>query len=290
MERIEGEWKMRNRFASPLTAPVIVSALLAFSSITLAQISGQPQKGQPQTAAMPASQQDPRDLSGVWFAKPLPGASGANAVVPPPLDLKLRPPMTPWAQETYKNNIPNGGPRSIYGKEGNDPILRCYPDGVPKIQQALQPFEIIQIPGRVMITYEINGQHRQIWTDGRGLPKDPQPSYMGYSVGRWEEDTLVVDSNGFNAITWLDRDGSPHSEELQVTERYRRLDHNTLEIAVTVEDPKAYTKPWVGKPALFALKNWELMEHYCIFDEEMKYRNSIMLPSGGAPLPPVEKK
>lgn len=282
---------MRSRFLKSITA---LNILLALSSVVFAQADGSPQERQDQTAAKPPSQQDPHDLSGVWFINPLPGHTTifSHDDMQEALDSKLRPPMTPWAKVKYKDTIPHAaGTRYIAGKE-NDPILRCYPDGVPKVLSVPQPFEIIQIPGRVLINYEIHNLRRQIWTDGRELPKDPEPSYMGYSVGRWEGGTLVVESGGFNDMTWLDFDGSPHSEELRVTERYRRLDHDTLELTVTLNDPKAYTKPWANsKPVTFGLKpNWELMEHYCILDEEMKYEKSLMLPAGGAPLPPAEKK
>jgi hypothetical protein len=265
---------------------------LAFSFIAYAQTAGGSQAAQNQTAAS-SSPDDPHNISGIWFIKPLPGHVSIvnHEDLQEVLDSKQRPPMTPWAQERYKNNIPHGGPRYIAGKE-NDPILRCYPDGVPKVLSVPMPIEIIQIPGRILINYEIHSLRREIWTDGRELPKDPEPAYMGYSIGRWEGDTLVIESNGFNDITWLDFDGSPHSEDLHVTERYRRLDHNTLELTVSLEDPKAYTKPWVGnKPVTFGFKpNWQLMEHFCIMDEEKNYEDSLRIPAGGGPVVPTQNK
>lgn len=277
---------MPKRLPVPMIAPLLA---FAFALLPVAETTGK--SAQTASAAATASAEDPRNLSGVWFTKPRAGRSTIESTddLQQPVDLTERPPMTPWAQERYRNNVPHSGPRAIAGTD-NDPILRCYPDGLPKVLEVPQPFEVIQIPGRVLINYEQHGLRRQIWTDGRKLPSDPEPSYMGYSVGRWEGDTFIVDSNGFNDLTWLDFDGSPHSTELRVTERYRRVDHTTLEVAVTLEDPKAYTRPWVNKPVTFLLKNWELMEHFCIFDEEMKYRNSIMIPAGGAPLPPAGQK
>jgi hypothetical protein len=215
----------------------------------------------------------PRDLSGVWIGK----RDATQAV-----DEKFRPPMTPWAQQRFDAAVPTLGPRVIAGKE-NDPILRCNPDGIPKLLGVPQPFEIIQIPGRMLMFFEHNRHWRTIWMDGRKLPEDPDPSWMGYSVGRWEGDTLVVDSIGFNDIPWLNFYGDPHSDAMHLTERYRRVDPKTLEIAVTIEDPKAYTKPWVNIPKQYNLEPaWEIGEHYCVIDEEKAYENNIRIPAGEA--------
>jgi len=247
-----------------------VIALLPSSTGALAQTGRQTVKDQPAANA----HQDPHDISGVWF----PSQGGPRAV-----DASSRPPMTPWAEALYKAHIPHAGPRFVRGGE-NDPVLKCYPDGMPKTYVTPQPFEILQVPEfkRVLINYEFHMLRRQIWTDGRPLPKDPDPAYMGYSVGHWEGDEFVVSSSGFNDITWLDFDGSPHSEDMKVTERFKRVDHNTLSLAITIEDPKAYTKVWVNRPATFQLKpDWELLEHYCIEEEEQQYEKSIMYPSDG---------
>src|SRR5438876_6649365 len=111
--------------------------------------------------------------------------------------------------------------------------------------------EIVQLPDRVVQFWEWTNVWRTIWTDGRQLPKDPDPRWYGYSVGKWEDDyTFVVQSNGTDERTWLDNAGSPHSNELRVEERYRRVNMNTLELTVTIDDPKAYTKPWVARNKL----------------------------------------
>jgi hypothetical protein len=120
------------------------------------------------------------------------------------------------------------------------------------------------MPTEVVILYETSNVFRQIFTDGRPLPKDPQPTWLGYSVGRWEKDTLVVETVGFNDRSWLDGDkGRPHSDAMRVTERFRRPDVGHLEIQVTIDDPKAYSKTWTVKQSLHLLPDTELLENIC---------------------------
>jgi hypothetical protein len=123
--------------------------------------------------------------------------------------------------------------------------------------------EIIQIPGRVIMFFEFNHYVRQIYTDGRGHNEDLPPTWMGDSIGRWEGDTLVVDTTGFNDKTSIDRLGHPHSDAMHLVERIRRVDHDTLQDDLTVDDPKAYAKPWTGQQ-IFQLKpGWEITEYVC---------------------------
>jgi hypothetical protein len=150
----------------------------------------------------------------------------------------------------------------------------CFPPGVPRIYLHPVPMEIIQIPGRVFLRFEFDHLLREIWTDGRGHPTDWNPTYMGHSIGKWKGDTFVVDTIGFNDKTWLDRLGHRHSEDLHVVERFRRVDHNTLQDDITVEDPKTFTKPW-NTHVIFALRpDWEILEHACAdnanFDENLQ--------------------
>src|SRR6185295_16062290 len=156
---------------------------------------------------------DPRDLSGVWQFAPGGGGQGPGDNFPP---------LTPWGQAKYDANKPGYGPRAAPG--GNDPILKCDPIGFPRILFTIWPFETIHIPGRILMLFE--GQHtiREIWMDGRKLPADPEPSWYGYSVGKWEGDTLVVETIGFNDKTWLGAQGQPHSDQMRTIERYRRVD------------------------------------------------------------------
>ena len=220
---------------------------------------------------------NPRDLSGVWI-----GSRDGEAV----LDQSRVPPMTPAAQAKFDAAVPTLGPRVVAGKE-NDPILRCYPDGLPKLLGVPQPFEIIQLTNRVIMFFEHNRHWRTIWTDGRKLPEDPEPRWMGHSVGRWERNTLVVDSIGFRDIPWVDFFGHPHTEKMRLIERYTRTGPRDLEIAVTIDDPLSYTRPWINPAKKFNLKaDWELDEHYCVFDEEQAYADAVRVPAGdSAPRP-----
>jgi hypothetical protein len=126
------------------------------------------------------------------------------------------------------------------------------------------PFQIFQMPDRVLFVFE-GATHtwRAVYTDGRKHPADPNPTYLGDSVGHWEGDTLVVDVVGFNDRTWLDQEGHPHSEQLHVTERYTRTDLDTLQYSVTIEDPIAYTKPWTTSFWIPWVPGAELLEYVC---------------------------
>jgi len=243
---------MRNKISSSL---LVLLAVLSFSCLLEAQ----------------AKKFDSRDFNGVWIVK----RNGGTAV-----DTKLKPPMTEWAQARWNAAVPTVGPRVIAGKE-NDPILRCNPDGIPKLLGVPQPFEIIQLPNRMLMFFEHNRHWRTIWLDGRKLPEDPDPTWMGYSTGKWDGDTLVVESSGFNDIPWLNFDGDPHSDQMHLTEKYRRVDAETLSIQVTIEDPKAYKGIWVNQPKLYNLHtDWEIAEHYCVIDEELSYGDAIRIPAG----------
>jgi hypothetical protein len=250
-------------------ALALASAMLAVGS-TLAAQSGAP-------AAAPNGALS-HDLSGVWMQYPdgdVPGVPGMNAV-----SNRTRPPLTPWGQAKFDAAKPLVGPRAIPGQE-NNPEFRCYPDGPPKLLNLPNPFEIVQIPGRVLMFFELGHTWREIWTDGRPLPKNPDPTYLGTSVGHWEDDTFVVDTVGLNDKLWDDSYGNPRSDQTHLIERYRRLNHDTLELQITIDDPKAYTKPWVSPPKLHKLEpGWEIAEWFCVLDEDNAYDNAVRKPAG----------
>ena len=198
------------------------------------------------------------------------------------IDEKTRPPLTPWGQARFDAAVPFMGPRAVAGKE-NNPSLRCEPESVPKSLILPNPFEIVQIPGRVFMFFEEFHLWRTIWTDGRPLPKNPDPSYLGYSVGKWEGDTFVVDTIGFNDRPWVDSFGNPRSEQMHLTERYRRLNRDTLEMQIIMDDPKAYTSTWISAPRLFKFEpGWEIGEFFCVIDEENAYADQVRKPAGDA--------
>jgi hypothetical protein len=145
-----------------------------------------------------------------------------------------------------------------------DPEGHCLPPGVPRMMYTPYPAEVLQLPERIVFVYE-GGAHvwREIWMDGRKQPTDPNPDYLGYSVGKWEGDTLVVDTIGFNDRTWLDAAGHGHGEKLHVTERFTRTDSNTLRIEATIDDPDYYTKPWSVVTFATWYPNQEILEYIC---------------------------
>jgi hypothetical protein len=197
------------------------------------------------------------DLTGVWSRRPPPNRAPHYAYGL----TEEEPPMQPWAEAKYKAARPSFGPRAV--TDPQDPTFKCFPPGVPRIYFHPVPMEIIQIPGRVIMLFEYDHFVRQIYTDGRQHPKDMPATWMGDSIGRWEGDTLVVDTTGFNDKTWLDRAGHPHSDALRVVERFRRVERNTLQDDVTIDDPKAYTKPWGGQLIFQFEPDWTLMEMIC---------------------------
>jgi hypothetical protein len=221
---------------------------------------------------------DPHDLSGVWdfFITGVPG-QGLYAT-----PSKEPPPMTPWAQARYDSAKPGYGPKGHPG--GNDPILECNPSGFPRILLYPTAHEIVQTPGRMFMLFEREHAWRQIWTDGRGHPKDPEPTWMGDSIGSWEGDTFVVDTVGFNDKSWLDAYGNPHSDEMHVIERYKRVDRITLTMQLIIDDSKAYKKTWVSDAKIYKQLPPEqavVEELFCIPSEEQAFTNRIRIPAAG---------
>ncbi len=150
----------------------------------------------------------------------------------------------------------------------DDPHARCMPNNFPRAYGLPHIQKIIPGKGLTLILTEFNAGYRQIFTDGRPLPVDPQPSWNGYSTAHWDKDTLVVDTIGFRDDTWLDMMGNPMTEAAKVTERFRRPDFGHLEIDVTVNDPKAYTRPWAVKIKQQIVLDTEMMDEFCLENEQ----------------------
>jgi hypothetical protein len=211
--------------------------------------------------------------------------------------------MTPWAQAKYDAARPgldrtrkasDGSNRT--GPLGNDPIMICDPVGYPRVLVASGNYgiQIVQAPKEVFMIFDWFWTRRDIYTDGRKLEEDPDPRFMGNSVGHWEGNTFVVESNGFDDRTWLDDDGHPHSDEMKLVERYHRVDHDTIEINMTLTDPKAFTEPWVSETKVLTLfpadqlkarnSGWEdLREDVCVPSQEARYKELVREPAAKQP-------
>jgi hypothetical protein len=225
---------MRNRFNGVIIA---VMAVLALWHVRPAHTAGQSVVAKAQTAASIP------DLTGVWMERKF----------QPKMYLNGDPPLLPWAEAKFKaTNVTT-----------DDPNLDCLPEGVPRVMFIPLPMEIIQIPGRVLMVQEAWSQWRRIYIDGRQHPKDLDATFMGHSIGKYEGDTLVVDTIGFNEKTWLDHVGLPHSDALHVVERIRRIDHNTLQDDFTIDDPKTFTKTWMAQQLYDLKPDWEIAEFVC---------------------------
>jgi hypothetical protein len=169
-------------------------------------------------------------------------------------------PYQPWAEQQFNSRQNGAGGRQ-------DPAARCIP-GMPKLDALPYPFKIIESPGMMMMLFEGFTTFRQIFTDGRELPKDPNPTWFGYSVGKWEGDDWVVNTTGIKESTWLDNAGRGHSDALHLIERFKRRDFGHLDIELTLDDPKAYTKPWTVKEDLRLIPDTELLEYICVENEK----------------------
>jgi hypothetical protein len=148
------------------------------------------------------------------------------------------------------------------------PLSHCLPEGMPLVEMSPAPFKIVQMPGLTLMLYERDTTYRQVYTDGRKLPDDPQPSWLGYSVGKWEGDTLVVDTIGFNDRGWLDARGHTHSEALHLTERFHRLDVGNMELQLTIDDARMYTRPFTIKLKQRLVADSDLLESFCAENEK----------------------
>ena len=242
-----------------------LQAVAAFAVTAVA--SGQwlklPTPGMPRTAdgkpnfdaPAPRTADGKPDLSGLWNLNAGVGHVSNIAASLSSGDVQ------PWARQTYEERLGNLG--------RDDPwTIACLPEGPRSlIKGGGGPARILQTAKEVVILYD-DLTYRQIFLDGRALPKDPNPSWMGYSVGHWDGDTLVVESTGFNDRSWLDMGGHPHTEGLRTTERFRRTSFGRMDVAVTFDDPKAYAKPWTISFGARLAADTEMLEYVCNEDEK----------------------
>lgn len=251
-------------------------AAIAVPSTAAAQWLGYPTANVPRTAdgkpdlAAPAPRMPDGkpDLSGLWgweTSRPCPPQGCGDTQISREFlniaaSLKGGLPYQPWAAELVRQR------KAANAKD--DPNAHCFPRGALRIYTDDYYKKILQLPTEVVILTERNFQYRQIFTDQRPLPTDPEPTWNGYSVGRWEGDTLVVQSNGFRDDLWLDSDGNPLTSAARVTERIRRPTYGLLTVEITVDDAKAYTRPWTVTLNQPLLLNSELMDYYCLENEK----------------------
>jgi hypothetical protein len=210
-------------------------------------------------AAVPKAPNGKPDLSGIWRAEAFSYALDVTT------DLKPGE-ILPWAEAIAKERTARFST--------DHPSYRCMPEIGPVYTLAL-PFKFIQNGGTLAMLPE-GGPYRQILIDGRALPEDPQPTWMGYSVGRWEGNTLVVESAGFNDRTWLDLSGHPHTEALRTTERFTRKDFGHMEIQITFNDPKAYARPWTITVQAELMVDTELLESVCNENDKSTGRHFVV--------------
>jgi hypothetical protein len=238
---------------------VIVWAGWAGAGIAEAQWEPYPWKNMPRTPDGKVDLNAPArrtadgkpDLSGFWMPQ-----QAVKHLMNLAADLKPDDvPLQPWAAELYKERIANNGK--------DHPGVRCLPSGIPEKNNIPDGLKVVQTPELLIFLYESRTIYRQVFMDGRPLPKNAQPTWMGYSIGRWEGDTLVIETIGQNGKTWLDMRGLPGTEQMKVTERYTRPSIGRINIDVTIDDPKAYTKPWTVTLNWRLVPDTDLIESIC---------------------------
>jgi hypothetical protein len=237
-----------------------ISALAILLSLALAPIS----RAQADKAIPPAPV---RDLTGIWLPKI--GAQGTGAAAMP-ADGKPEHELsyTAYGRELAQRNKSANGPDAVAPVDENDPAHACEPQGFPRENLfELRATQFLQTPVKTVLLYTYGKVYRVVWTDGRQPPRDPDPRWYGYSVGKWTDDyTFVVNTNGTDARTWLDNAGRPHSDELRVEEVFHRLDRDNMDLSMSIDDPKVYSKPWLAlKNVRFTLMppGTELLEMLC---------------------------
>lgn len=243
---------------------VVLALVCATGSTAIAQWVSLPLAATPRTAGgqpnlnapVPRTADGKPDLSGIWRVDS--PRYNENLLTP-----GNEAPMLPWAADVYKQRV------ATLGRDR--PGRFCMPHAVPDAMTVpTLPFKIIQTPNVMIHLYEEFHVYRQIHTDGRKLPDDPDPAWYGYSVGRWDGDTFVVDTAGFKDGHWLDNSGHPHTEALRLTERFRRISFGRMEMVATIDDPKTYSRTWTADTIPFNLQpDTELLEHLCENNREV---------------------
>lgn len=253
-----------------------LTATLAALALPLAAQWNYPTAGVPRTkdgkpnmaAPAPRLADGKPDFSGTWDVehnKPCPPEGCNDFYVPwefTNIAWKLEGglPYQPWARDLAKSRTAK--------QRLDDPLSHCLPVGLVEMQTIPMFRKIVQVPGLLVILNEYNTSYRQIFTDGRPKPEDPQPSWTGYSTAKWDGDTLVVETSGFRDGIWLDTAGDPITDAAKITERIRRVNYGKIELELTVDDPKAYTKPWTVKMNQILQLDTDLLDYVCLENEK----------------------
>jgi len=280
----------------------VAAGVCAFSSVLVAQNQAPTGGGETNRSVRRAASQanlpfDPKDFNGIWDRS----SGGSRGISRRPGD-DTTPPFTAKGKQMFDSYKPGYGPRAVPPATGNDPTGECNPAGMPRALLYPRPAQFIMTPNLFLQVFSWHRVFREIWTDGRKLPANFNPDvrrWYGYSAGRWEGNTLVVESGGFDDRAWLDQNGYPLSEQMRLEERYTRTDHDTIELKMTVTDPVMYMKPWVAETKTFRLipkeevnawyeqmtdlKGWYgLMEEICApVDEVDNFNRRVRDPAGG---------
>jgi hypothetical protein len=259
---------------------IVLARRLVVYALLVSPVAGQyihyPTAGIPRTrdgkpdlgAACPRTADGHPDLSGLWIIQSSragnPNFPGCEPVPDEFANIaaSLKPglPYQKWAADLVQ--------RRRTEQRVNDPVSNCLPVGPVRVYTWNSPHKLVQAPGLLVILSELNASYRQIFTDGRPLPEDPNPSWNGYSSGKWDGDTLVIETRGFRDGLWLDATGNPLTDAGKLTERLRRPDFGHLQIELTVDDPKAYTKPWSVKLNEVFKADTEMLDFICNENEK----------------------
>lgn len=259
---------------------IAVLGLLLFGAAS-AQWVYYPTKGVPKgkdgkpnlSAPAPRTSDGKPDFSGMWMMRE--GLPCPKILADDNGECLEKSPLSPFAADLTKA-VPGGLPLRPSAlelvkerqKNGLDPHVRCLPSNFPRLFTLPHVTKFVQTPGLLIALNEYNASYRQIFTDGRRLPDDPQPSWNGYSTAKWEGDTLVAQTIGFRDDLWMDMAGTPLTSAAKVTERFRRPNYGTLEVEATVDDPTVYTKPWTMKLVMGLVLNTELIDEVCLEGED----------------------
>jgi hypothetical protein len=260
-----------------MPAGALAAAVVVLCQSLVAQWDPRTAPGVPRTATgepnmdapLPRTADGKPDLSGVWQG----GGGGFGRGQPAPVAPPDSPPVAGFANvaQNIKEGLPLRPEAAALLKERRDgnskdnPEAHCLPMGIMQFHTQGAPRKFIQTPDVLVILYEASMGLRQIYTDGRPLPaNDPQPWWYGYSVGKWDGDTLVVETTGLRDGGWLDINGTPLTDAAKLTERFRRTSYGRMEIDITVDDPKAYTRPWTVRVNQRIMPDQELLEFVCL--------------------------